>query len=219
MQIVAGTYDDPFFFDFDGFRAFDSDGAGGNPPREFNDGDQFDFFAGFNVSAIVFEVPSSIFPASIGVWTRTIDSEGTQVDRTGLPAINSVFIRPNRLHTPGPNHKDLFNAGHPVDDREDFLDEAAAVVFNVVRNVVMEFDNDEDAMIYAEAIASAVLPDIMPIRPASGNGFLNGRRLADDVIDAELGLLTNGVLTTDGVPGNDRNFRKAFPYLAAPHAD
>ncbi len=206
-QIVAATFDDPFFFDINGFRAFDADGAmGPNPPREFNDGNEFDFFAGFNTSAIVLEVPSSTFPASIGLWTRTLDEEGIQVDRTALPAINTVFIRPNRFHTTGANHKNLFNAGIPADDVEDFLAEATAVVFNVTGD-----------MEYALAIAEAVLPDIMPFRPASSDGFLNGRRLADDVIDAELGLLTKQGLTTDGVPANDRAFRNTFPYLATPN--
>ena len=47
-------------------------------------------------------------------------------------------------------------------------------------------------------------------------GFLNGRRLADDVIDAELGLITEGASTTDCVDKNDKAFPGAFPYLARP---
>ncbi len=46
-------------------------------------------------------------------------------------------------------------------------------------------------------------------------GFLNGRRLDDDVIDAELNLLTDGKLTSDRV-GNDSVFRVNVPYLGAP---
>ena len=60
-------------------------------------------------------------------------------------------------------------------------------------------------------------PDILTFDTAKSDGFLNGRRLADDVIDAELGLVTEGAVTTDCVSGNDSAFRAGFPYLATPH--
>jgi hypothetical protein len=37
------------------------------------------------------------------------------------------------------------------------------------------------------------------------------------VIDAELGLITEGAATTDCVSENDRVFPAEFPYLAGPH--
>lgn len=54
-------------------------------------------------------------------------------------------------------------------------------------------------------------------------GFPNGRRLADDVTDASLrvvgGFLKGNKLPLgDGVDVNDKPFRDAFPYVAAPHA-
>jgi len=48
---------------------------------------------------------------------------------------------------------------------------------------------------------------------SSAAGFPNGRRLADDVIEIELGLVTNGAVTTDCV-ANDSTFSNSFPYLA-----
>ena len=45
---------------------------------------------------------------------------------------------------------------------------------------------------YADGIAAFVLPDALPFDMRSSKGFPNGRQLADDVIDAEFGLLTNG---------------------------
>jgi len=48
-------------------------------------------------------------------------------------------------------------------------------------------------------------------------GFLNGRQPANDVIDAEFSLLTNGNITSDGVNANDSAFPTSFPYLASPH--
>jgi hypothetical protein len=47
--------------------------------------------------------------------------------------------------------------------------------------------------------------------------FLNGRALADDVIDAELQLITGNSAASDNVDANDRAFGSAFPYLAAPN--
>ena len=52
-------------------------------------------------------------------------------------------------------------------------------------------------------------------------GFPNGRRLTDDVVDIELrvvgGFLKGNKLPLgDGVDQNDVPFRSAFPYVAAP---
>ena len=41
-------------------------------------------------------------------------------------------------------------------------------------------------------IANVLLPDSLTVKLGDSAGFLNGRRLADDVIDAEFSLLTNG---------------------------
>jgi hypothetical protein len=66
-------------------------------------------------------------------------------------------------------------------------------------------------------IANVLLPDTLTIKLGQNAGFLNGRRLADDVINAEFGLVTNGAVTSDGVDANDSAFSTSFPYLAAPH--
>jgi hypothetical protein len=57
-------------------------------------------------------------------------------------------------------------------------------------------------------------------------GPLNGRGLADDVIDAELNIVTggfafagrdaNGAIPTDGV-GPHGDYMATFPYLGVPH--
>ena len=58
-------------------------------------------------------------------------------------------------------------------------------------------------------------------------GFPNGRRLTDDVVDIELQALAGAIRTGtiveplakgDGVDANDREFSKAFPYVALPHS-
>ena len=73
-----------------------------------------------------------------------------------------------------------------------------------------------------------LLPDELTLTLGSSAGFasgtslgtlgLNGRKLSDDVIDAEFALLTNFVITTgDGVNANDATLSSSFPYLAGPH--
>ncbi|HEY6151575.1 MAG TPA: DUF4331 family protein [Gaiellaceae bacterium] len=190
VTAFAGRRDDPFFFDLAAFLGLNG--------RSFCDGQQTDFFAGRNVSSIVFELPSSMLTRgsspNIGVWAA-VDAGNTQIDRMGRPAINTVF-----------NHgedKNRFNAGNPVNDWRDFGS---------------SFVDTLTALGAADpnGLAHVLLPDLLTYDTSSAAGFLNGRKLPDDVIDAELNLITNGGLTTDCV-GNDSTFLSSFPYLGNPN--
>jgi hypothetical protein len=70
-------------------------------------------------------------------------------------------------------------------------------------------------------------PNRLGALAGDNQGFPNGRRLTDDVVDIELQVVA-GVLVpgfnkapnnalTQGVPGNDVPFLSSFPYLASPH--
>ncbi len=225
-MLHAGLFDDPFFFDLVAFRNVLA-GAGTLPRNPDSEVNGVDFFAGANVSAIVLEIPTKQLKSSrnddddaedemmngsdsnIGVWARTA-LKGKRVDRMGRPAINTVFI-------PSAN-KDAFNMGEPRDDREDFGGDVTSALLTL-----SGLDGSGYTQEQAEAIKDILLPDILTIDTASSAGFLNGRRLADDVIDAELPIATGGlfggspVLTTDEVPGNDVPYLSTFPYLAPPH--
>ena len=156
-----------------------------------------DSFAGANVSAIVLELPSSRVGGNVGVWATT-RVDGVQIDRMGRPAINTVLIPSGR--------KDEFNATEPADDPVRFGDD--------VRSTIEALSGDAA---FADALTGVLLPDVLTVDTASSAGFLNGRQLADDVIDAELDLLTKGAVTGDGVDANDVAFRTGFPYLAPAH--
>ena len=65
----------------------------------------------------------------------------------------------------------------------------------------------------ASSIADALLPDLVRFDAEIPDGFPNGRRLTDDVIDLELAQWTNGRVTTDCV-SSDSAFSTTFPYLA-----
>jgi hypothetical protein len=119
-----------------------------------------------------------------------------QIDRMGLPAIATVFIPTSK--------KDAYNTAEPANDRATFGADVDAVLnaFGVPN----------------PALKTVVLPDIIPFNTQSSAGFLNGRRLADDVITAELGIIFGSIaaLNDDHVDANDKEFSTKFPYLASP---
>jgi hypothetical protein len=195
--VAAGLFDDPFFFDLNAFNKFKQDL---NPADFCNPGTNF--FKGLNVMAIVLEVPSVWLQRNeqsthIGLWART-EVEGEQFDRMGRPAINTALI-------PAPM-KDAFNDGSPSTDRERFR--------NTVLTSLLADGND---VATANALADLLLPDLNTFDTSSAQGFPNGRRLADDVIDIEFGLILKNAGVTSDCVGNDSNFSDEFPYLAPPN--
>ena len=183
----ADLFDDPFFFDLLAFR----DGLAFCPG-----GVGTNFFAGLNVTAIVLELPSSMLGGNIGVWART-ELNSQQIDRMARPAINTVFIPADK--------KDAFNFGIPRHDQRDFRG-------NVV-GTLLALGNDQAT---ADFLADILLPDILTVNTASSAPFLNGRALANDVIDAELSIISGGAIPGDCV-ATDSAFTTTFPYLAPPN--
>jgi hypothetical protein len=233
----AGTRDDPFFFDLPGFVTFKTELLGGSTDLNVLLGGftGADTFAGTNVLSIVIQVPNSQLGgtgASIGLYATTSTPDRDhwkQIDRVGRPAINTVF---NGLSLPlsanaNGMEKDKFNFQKPNKDRSTTTDNVTAVLDAIGHVLTVNFAPAYTSGEVA-AIANVLLPDELTLTLGSGAPFatgsslgtlaLNGRRLGDDVIDAEFALLTNFVITTgDGVNGNDVPFMHGFPYEASPH--
>lgn len=200
FRFFAGFRSDPFFFDLLAFLAglkFHNPGS--------------DFFINKNVFGIVLEVPNRRGLGTnpkVGYWARTlIPHGGTLVhdDQMGRPAINTVF-----------NHgtdKDLFNTTPPDRQRSTLTSTGQSFLANFV--ATLETLGGYSAS-KATAIAQILLPDILTYDYTSSAGFLNGRKLTDDVIDAELSLITNGHITSDFV-GPHSDYLHHFPYLGRPH--
>jgi hypothetical protein len=216
-KVFVGPRDDPFFFDLPGFVEFKTQLLGGSTDLGVLLGGftGSDTFAGTNISSIVLELPNARLGGTdrtVGVWATTsnrVNGKYVQVERMGRPAINTVFNHTNA-------DKEAANRRAPAGDRA--ADRARVVgVLQAIDNVleVNGAPSYDDATI--EAIANILVPDTLTVTLGDASGFLNGRRLADDVIDAEFGLLTNGNVTSDGVDANDKAFLPSFPYLAAPH--
>src|SRR6266700_1557322 len=192
-RFFAGLRSDPFFFDLLGFiNNLHFTGS--------------DFFADKNVFAIVLEVPNSALgtsPNKTSLWGRTLLSQsGTLVRdaRMARAAINTVF-----------NHgqdKNIFNSIDPDQDRTALTAEGITFVQSF-RNTLTALGGDPD-------LAVVLLPDLLNYDFSNPTGYLNGRRLQDDVIDISLTLVTGGGLTTDGV-GPHSDYLSDFPYLGQPH--
>lgn len=233
IATFAGVRDDPFFFDLAGFVQFKNEllmgnttiGApGGGAGTLLGGFTGTDTFAGTNVSSVALWIPNALLGGAgkhIGIWATTSLWTGTgyvQVDRMGRPAINTVF---NGLHAPTTStlnnaEKEAFNRLTPKADRAVAKDNVVAVL-GAIDNVLEtnSAPNYSDAQI--NGIANVLLPDVLTFQVGNSAGFLNGRKLADDVINAEFSLLTDGNVTSDGVDSNDKAFGSIFPYLAGPH--
>lgn len=215
----AGVRDDPFFFDLDGFVNILST----EPGKSFLGckSARPDKFAGANVSSIVLELPATLLTAKgsskIGVWATT-NLGGKQVDRKGRPAIATVFIPSNPFEKDEPSQKNTYNASEPKDDRAKYRGEVVDTLTTLFSLNDAAGDDTSDDRKTIDTLAGILLPDVLTFDTASPKGFLNGRRLADDVIDAELALVTEGAATSDCVGKNDVAFPSSFPYLARPHA-
>jgi hypothetical protein len=200
VRFFAGFRSDPFFFDLLGFlNGLKFTGA--------------DFFIDKNVFGIALDMPSRLLGSNpkIGIWTRTLvpmtmqPDHLTQADQMGRPAINTVFNHAN--------DKNTFNVTQPADMRTALT--ASGQTF------LQEFQSELEALggytaTQALGIADILLPDILTFDYSSSAGFLNGRRLQDDVIDISLNLVTNGKITGDGV-GPHTDYMAEFPYLGKPH--
>jgi len=192
-KFFAGIRSDPFFFDLIGFlHNFQFTGS--------------DFFIDKNVFGIVLEMPNREGLGrnhNVGVWAHTLipatmqPDHFVQADQMGRPAINTVFNHGN--------DKNVFNATQPADQRAGF--EASFIA------TLTGFGHPAAE---AKSIAELLLPDILTYDYDSAAGFLNGRKLTDDVIDIELALVSNGAVTTDMV-GPHTDYLPSFPYLGVPH--
>jgi hypothetical protein len=210
VRFFAGYRSDPFFFDLVGFlNGLKFTGA--------------DFFIDKNIFGIALDIPSTMLGSNpkVGIWTRTRipmtlqPDRLTQVDQMGRPAINTVF-----------NHgsdKNLFNALQPADMRNALSTVAPTTgqtLLTVFQQELQALSADAPKGQYtadqALGIAQILLPDILTFDYSSTAGYLNGRRLQDDVIDISLNLVTNGKVTGDGV-GPHTDYLAEFPFLGRPH--
>ena len=176
------------------------------------------------------------------------DDDWVQVSRLGMPLVNEVVIPLGR--------KDRFNASDPRNDQQFgsfVLNPEPARLIPVLYpgvNVPAAPRNDLVAIFLTgiaglnqpkNVRASEMIRLNMAIPPSASpnrlgllggqlDGFPNGRRLGDDIVDIELRALAGATpftpafnvspnnLLGDGVDANDKPFLPNFPYVASPFA-
>jgi hypothetical protein len=221
-KLFAGLRSDPFFFDLLGFRG--SLGLGGD--ERLCDATPSDFFAGLNTLAIVLQVPDSALGRNIGVWATTeqwIDGRWVIRDQMGRPAINTVF------NTTAAD-KEAFNATAPRNQRTAMGGKFVTNTINVLQALSGLDSEGSYSADQAGALASVLIPDVITYDTRTAAvGPLNGRALADDVIDTELNITTGGDPLglfddrdeTGGVSsdcvGPHTDYLAKFPYLGTPN--
>lgn len=215
-KLWAGLRDDPFFFDLDAFKG---NILGAENGRMLCDDQKVDFFLGLNVSAIVLMVPNAELGGNgktVGISANTKIRRGgewIQADQMGRPGISTVFN--NRLVN-GDNQvayvKELFNRVAPSE--QDNLGFRKNVVDTLIA-VSTKFNNPYTPA-QAEDLAKVLIPDVLTYETGNKGGFLNGRRLRDDVIDTLLSVGANTPGASDCI-GNDSTFLRSFPFLGTPN--
>lgn len=166
------------------------------------------------------ELTVSFDPSSVGTRTARLEipvegrdalsveltGEGAdfvfrQVDRVGIPTLNTVFNHPPQFS------KIDYNRASPSQDVASYT-----ALFETVLGAVANPD--------PAGTAALLLPDALPVSLAGATHFgtLTGRDLADDAVDVALSV-TVGIasLKSDNVDANDRAFLAEFPWLAPPH--
>ena len=133
-----------------------------------------------------------------------------QIDRVGIPAVNVALVPFAR--------KDEYNSSTPQQDA------AGRFASDIIGTLKALGTNDQNINTLAEVAVlhgDYVRLDLAKANSGPSGGtnssaaFPNGRRLADDVIDTILNIVTNGAITTgDNVNSNDIPLANTFPFFA-----
>ncbi|MBC2903330.1 DUF4331 domain-containing protein [Streptomyces cupreus] len=234
----AGQADDPFFLDL---RVFDLL-YGGNLSEVGNDTLKGYNVNSIALQVPTHMITESAEQPIVGIWSTTQrkNAQGhfAQVSRLGMPLVNEV-VNPLK-------DKDKFNASAPWDDAQFLknvtnpeLPKLIEAIYKIPapaepRNDLVDVFlkgvkglNQPPHVRPAEelrlntSIKPAAEPKRLGVLDGDNSGFPNGRRLTDDVIDASLQVVEGELVGSkndlgDAVDKNDKDFEKAFPYVALP---
>ena len=237
----AGQSEDPFFLDL---RVFDLL-YGGDCASEAG----HDSLAGFNVNTLALQVPRTDLTKGkrlvVGIWSttdrRNANGKYKQVSRLGQPLVNEVVI-PYQV-------KDTFNSLKPRQDAAalPFVQNSElAATINAVCGTDIPVKNRADLIqVFLKGVTGINNPigkeraaeylrlntkwqdgqtfNRLGVIGGDRNGFPNGRRLQDDVLDIALQVVGGELIGNpndlgDGVDQNDSPFGDTFPYVGLPHS-
>lgn len=215
VKVFAGLAPDLFAGDAAALHAFHNATYNENrfAPDAFQNRENF--FSEKNVSAIVLEVPSHLIGQGLVRAWATVSLHGhapeVQVSRWGLPLITHVFLSDPAL----PDIKEHYNRAVPADDLTLF----GPHIGNYAGKLAGLSGFVHDPAAYATRLVNRVCPTTLPYELDTEAGFyyadINGRGLADDVMDVMLTFATNTPLG-DGVAPDKKRMRSDFPYFGEP---
>ena len=187
-RFFAGWRSDPFFFD--------TLGAVNN--LQFTGAD---YFTDKNICSIVLEVPNAeLRSGKLGIWARTLDGASgswVQADRGSKPS-QTPFLTGD--------FNSAYLGAQPSEDKQ------FAPAFAHSLEHTGGYTPQEAAL-----AAAILLPDILHYEPTLQASYPNnGRALTDDASGHFLAVLTNGKLTSVGVPPHS-DLLAEFPYVGPPH--
>ena len=178
----------------------------------------------------------------------TFSSSRVQVSRLGMPLVNEVVLPLGQ--------KNRWNASLPADDGQ-FLSyvqdpeparlikflypginvpaaprgDLVAIFLTGIEGLNKPANVTPSEMLRLNmAVPPSARPNRLGLLAGQSDGFPNGRRLGDDVVDIELRALAGGTPFTptfnrspnnalaDGVNGNDKKILTTFPYVPRPHS-
>lgn len=163
------------------------------------------------------------------VFSTAAPASYARVDRMGAPVVATVLLPTSE--------KDRFNQDDPINDGD-----YSEFVVPTLERLHFELDDDLAAIGLAPCAVDTcvrqavpmVVPDVLRLRLAEPDGFPNGRRLEDSVVDRIIAVALldidtpgdcSGTPCTDdsfvAIPinptANELAFSLNFPYLAPPH--
>ncbi|MFI9173298.1 DUF4331 domain-containing protein [Streptomyces lincolnensis] len=237
-KTFAGQADDPFFLDL---RVFDLL-YGGNLSEVGNDTLKGYNVNSIALQVPTDMIAESKEQPVVGIWSTTQrkNAQGyfSQVSRLGMPLVNEV-VNPIK-------DKDKFNASSPWEDAQFLknvtnpeLPKLIEAIYKIPapkepRNDLVDVFlkgveglnqpphvTPSEQLRLNTSIKPAAEPKRLGVLDGDNAGFPNGRRLSDDVLDAALQVVEGELVGAkndlgDAVDKNDKDFEKAFPYVALP---
>ncbi len=174
--------------------------------------------------------PSKLFRATQCIGHRAGGSDGTigqgrvqawatcslhghapevQVSRWGVPLLTNIFM-------PDQDMRETYNRAVPTEDLALIGGQIAAVTEELTTLAA----SAAEPRSYAERLAKFLCPSIMAYELGTAAGYdfigVNGRALADDVMDVVLTWAANMALS-DGVAPDRSRIRSEFPYFGEPY--